>query len=137
MQAKAAEWKMDVTITQRRDGDNNLAHHRRAGDERPRQGLAVLPQAGRDRRSESLLRRRSRPRISSPAPATPAKTATKSCCPPARPKALWNKLLGCRRRPLRPRRPRHLRLEAGMNLYGRDMDETVSPLDAGLAGPSP
>ena len=26
-----------------------------------------------------------------------------------------------------------LRLEAGMNLYGNDMDETLSPLDAGLA----
>ena len=26
-----------------------------------------------------------------------------------------------------------LRLEAGMNLYGRDMDETVTPLEAGLA----
>lgn len=26
-----------------------------------------------------------------------------------------------------------LRIEAGMNLYGQDMDETVSPLDAGLA----
>ena len=26
-----------------------------------------------------------------------------------------------------------LRLEAGMNLYGKDMDETVSPLDAGMA----
>jgi aminomethyltransferase len=26
-----------------------------------------------------------------------------------------------------------LRLEAGMNLYGQDMDETVSPLAAGLA----
>jgi len=26
-----------------------------------------------------------------------------------------------------------LRLEAGMNLYGQDMDENVSPLDAGLA----
>ena len=26
-----------------------------------------------------------------------------------------------------------LRLEAGMNLYGQDMDEQVSPLDAGLA----
>jgi aminomethyltransferase len=26
-----------------------------------------------------------------------------------------------------------LRLEAGMNLYGQDMDESVSPLEAGLA----
>ena len=30
-----------------------------------------------------------------------------------------------------------LRLEAGMNLYGHDMDETVSPLEAGMASPSP
>ena len=28
---------------------------------------------------------------------------------------------------------RSLRLEAGMNLYGQDMDDNVSPLDAGLA----
>ncbi len=26
-----------------------------------------------------------------------------------------------------------LRLEAGLNLYGADMDETVSPLECGLA----
>ena len=26
-----------------------------------------------------------------------------------------------------------LRLEAGMNLYGQDMDESVSPLESGLA----
>src|SRR5690349_23265474 len=26
-----------------------------------------------------------------------------------------------------------LRLEAGMNLYGQDMDETVTPLESGLA----
>ena len=26
-----------------------------------------------------------------------------------------------------------LRLEAGMNLYGQDMDETVNPLESGLA----
>ena len=26
-----------------------------------------------------------------------------------------------------------LRLEAGMNLYGHDMDETINPLEAGLA----
>ena len=45
--------------------------------------------------------------------------------------------LGCprcrRRQTLRSRRPRYARLEAGMALYGNDMDEGVSPLDAGLA----
>ena len=37
---------------------------------------------------------------------------------------------GCRRQGLRPRRAR---LEAGMNLYGQDMDEAVNPLESGLA----
>ncbi len=40
MQAKAAEWKLDVTITQRRDGANALGIIAVQGPERPRQGLA-------------------------------------------------------------------------------------------------
>jgi aminomethyltransferase len=40
---------------------------------------------------------------------------------------------GRRRRPCGLGARDTLRLEAGMNLYGQDMDETVSPLDAGLA----
>ncbi len=46
---------------------------------------------------------------------------------------LWNALAaaGVRRCGLGARDT--LRLEAGMNLYGQDMDETVSPLESGLA----
>lgn len=53
--------------------------------------------------------------------------------PTAQAAAVWQQLeavgvrpcgLGCRDT---------LRLEAGMNLYGQDMDETISPLEAGLA----
>ena len=45
----------------------------------------------------------------------------------------WQKLLAAGVRPVGLGARDTLRLEAGMNLYGQDMDETVSPLDAGLS----
>jgi aminomethyltransferase len=45
----------------------------------------------------------------------------------------WNRLLSVGVRPAGLGARDTLRLEAGMNLYGQDMDETVSPLEAGLA----
>jgi aminomethyltransferase len=47
--------------------------------------------------------------------------------------ALWNDLKAAGVAPCGLGARDTLRLEAGMNLYGNDMDETVSPLDAGLA----
>ncbi|MDR5772890.1 glycine cleavage system aminomethyltransferase GcvT [Caballeronia sp. LP006] len=47
--------------------------------------------------------------------------------------ALWNALREAGVKPAGLGARDTLRLEAGMNLYGQDMDETVSPLDAGLA----
>jgi aminomethyltransferase len=47
--------------------------------------------------------------------------------------ALWNALLAAGVKPAGLGARDTLRLEAGMNLYGQDMDETVNPLDAGLA----
>ncbi|MFB1487491.1 MULTISPECIES: glycine cleavage system aminomethyltransferase GcvT [unclassified Thiocapsa] len=46
--------------------------------------------------------------------------------------ALWRALLAEDVRPCGLGARDTLRLEAGMNLYGQDMDETVGPLDAGL-----
>src|SRR5258706_1754005 len=45
----------------------------------------------------------------------------------------WNALAKAGVRPCGLGARDTLRLEAGMNLYGQDMDENVSPLDAGLA----
>ncbi|MFT5504538.1 MAG: aminomethyltransferase [Gammaproteobacteria bacterium] len=45
----------------------------------------------------------------------------------------WDKLLDAGVKPCGLGARDTLRLEAGMNLYGTDMDESVSPLDAGLA----
>ncbi len=45
----------------------------------------------------------------------------------------WQSLVAAGARPAGLGARDTLRLEAGMNLYGQDMDERVSPLDAGLA----
>jgi len=47
--------------------------------------------------------------------------------------ALWNALVAAGVKPAGLGARDTLRLEAGMNLYGQDMAETVNPLDAGLA----
>ena len=46
---------------------------------------------------------------------------------------LWNKLLGAGVKPAGLGARDTLRLEAGMNLYGQDMDERVTPWESGLA----
>ena len=46
---------------------------------------------------------------------------------------LWNKLLGAGVAPAGLGARDTLRLEAGMNLYGQDMDEDITPWEAGLA----
>ncbi|RZA19555.1 MAG: glycine cleavage system aminomethyltransferase GcvT [Lysobacteraceae bacterium] len=47
--------------------------------------------------------------------------------------AFWNALLGAGVKPAGLGARDTLRLEAGMNLYGQDMDDTVSPFEAALA----
>lgn len=46
--------------------------------------------------------------------------------------ALWNALIAAGVKPAGLGARDTLRLEAGMNLYGQDMDDSVNPLDAGL-----
>jgi aminomethyltransferase len=53
--------------------------------------------------------------------------------PATRVAAFWDALLGAGVTPCGLGARDTLRLEAGMNLYGQDMTEQVSPLDAGLA----
>ena len=53
--------------------------------------------------------------------------------PEAHAVAFWNALLAAGVKPAGLGARDTLRLEAGMNLYGQDMDETVTPYEAGLA----
>ena len=52
--------------------------------------------------------------------------------PEADAEAFWNALLAAGVKPAGLGARDTLRLEAGMNLYGQDMDETVSPYEAAL-----
>ena len=52
--------------------------------------------------------------------------------PAAQADAMWNALVAAGVKPAGLGARDTLRLEAGMNLYGQDMDQTVNPLDAGL-----
>ena len=53
--------------------------------------------------------------------------------PAARADAIWQQLIRAGVKPCGLGARDTLRLEAGMNLWGHEMDESVSPLDAGLA----
>jgi aminomethyltransferase len=53
--------------------------------------------------------------------------------PASQVEALWNALAAAGVKPAGLGARDTLRVEAGMNLYGQDMDDNVSPLDAGLA----
>jgi aminomethyltransferase len=53
--------------------------------------------------------------------------------PSDRAEGVWESLIAARVAPCGLGARDTLRLEAGMNLYGQDMDEETSPLDAGLA----
>ncbi|MEW5888417.1 MAG: glycine cleavage system aminomethyltransferase GcvT [Pseudomonadota bacterium] len=53
--------------------------------------------------------------------------------PASRATAAWNALAAAGVKPAGLGARDTLRLEAGMNLYGQDMDETTSPLESGLA----
>jgi aminomethyltransferase len=53
--------------------------------------------------------------------------------PVAEADAMWRKLAGLGVKPIGLGARDTLRLEAGMNLYGQDMDETTNPLESGLA----
>ena len=66
--------------------------------------------------------------------ATPARTASRSWSRPIRRRALWDRLLPDERaRPIGLGARDSLRLEAGLPLYGHDLDETISPVEASLA----
>ena len=131
LDAGAAPQGFDVAIDRRRrPGDD-----RRPGTRR-RAALAAPLLPGRLPRRrpgpQALLRRRRRATGSSAAPATPGRTASRSCSPPTEAPASGGPWSPPGSQPCGLGARDTLRLEAGMNLYGQDMDETVGPLESGL-----
>ncbi len=133
MLAKVAEWKLDVTITQRRDGANNLGIIAVQGPNARARVWEVLPQA---KAATEGLKPFFAAEVDQYFIASTGYTGEggyEIMLPAGEAEALWNALNKAGVAPCGLGARDTLRLEAGMNLYGQDMDETVSPLDAGLA----
>lgn len=132
MAARLAEWKLDVSLTQRREGDSAQAIIAVQGPEAKTKVWQVLPQI--QAATENLA-----PFFAADCGeyfvATTGYTGEDGfeiMLPAARAEILWNALKAVGVAPCGLGARDTLRLEAGMPLYGQEMDETVSPLDAGL-----
>lgn len=133
MQGKAAEWKMDVSITQRRDGNDPLGIIAVQGPNARTKVWKVLPQAKTATEGlKAFFAAEVGPYFIASTGYT-GEDGFEIMLPAGEAEAMWNKLHAAGVAPCGLGARDTLRLEAGMNLYGQDMDETVSPLDAGLA----
>ena len=133
MHAKAAEWKVDVSIAQRRTGESSLAIIAVQGPNARARVWDILPQA---KAAIADLKPFFAAEVGQYFIASTGYTGEDGyeiMLPTDEAEALWNKLKDAGVTPCGLGARDTLRLEAGMNLYGQDMDETVSPLDAGLA----
>jgi len=133
MQAKVAEWKLDVTITQRRDGANNLGIIAVQGPNARAKVWEVLPQAKAATEGLKAFFAAEVDQYFIASTGYTGEDGYEIMMPASEAEALWNALHKAGVAPCGLGARDTLRLEAGMNLYGQDMDETVSPLDAGLA----
>jgi aminomethyltransferase len=133
MAARQAAWGLDLRLTQRREGTDALAMLAIQGPNAKEKVWQILPEA--QVATENLP-----PffgvQLGDHFIATTGYTGESGfeiALPAAQAAAFWQALLAVGVPPCGLGARDTLRLEAGMNLYGQDMDETVSPLDAGLA----
>jgi aminomethyltransferase len=133
MAARLADWQLAATITPRREGADALAMIAVQGPNARQKVWQVLP----DSRSacESLkpfFAARSGDFFIARTGYT-GEDGYEITLPAGQASELWTRLAAAGVQPCGLGARDTLRLEAGMNLYGQDMDENVSPLDAGLA----
>jgi aminomethyltransferase len=133
MRARAAEWKLDVSMTQRRDGNNPLAIIAVQGPNARAKVWEVLPQTKAATEGLKAFFAAEVDQYFIASTGYTGEDGFEIILPAGEAEALWNKLYAAGVAPCGLGARDTLRLEAGMNLYGQDMDETVSPLDAGLA----
>jgi aminomethyltransferase len=127
-----------LTITQRRDGGNAMALIAVQGPNARAKAWQVLPTT--QAASESLkpfnaviVKDTAFGEVMVARTGYTGEDGFELAFPAAQAEALWNALAAAGIKPAGLGARDTLRLEAGMNLYGQDMDDTVNPLDAGLA----
>ena len=128
MMVRVAAWQLDVAVTPRRD----LAIIAVQGPNAKSKVWQVLPES---RAVTEALKPFYSASVGDTFIATTGytgETGFEITLPASQAENFWQKLLDVGVKPIGLGARDTLRLEAGMNLYGQDMDETVSPLDAGL-----
>ena len=133
MRAKAVEWQLDVTITPRREGDDALAIIAVQGPNARAKVWRALPQVRAATESLKSFFAAEVDRYFIASTGYTGEDGFEIMLPATEAQVIWQKLKDAGVAPCGLGARDTLRLEAGMNLYGQDMDETVSPLDAGLA----
>ena len=133
MQAKAAEWKMDVTITQRRDGANALGIIAVQGPNARARVWQVLPQAKAATEGLKAFFGAEVDQYFIASTGYTGEDGYEIMLPAGEAESLWNQLKAAGVAPCGLGARDTLRLEAGMNLYGQDMSEAISPLAANMA----
>jgi aminomethyltransferase len=127
------EWQLAASLRQRRDGAEALAMIAVQGPNARRKVWQVLPEC---RSACADLKPFFAATVGEYFIASTGYTGEDGyeiTLPADQAEHLWEALAAAGVRPCGLGARDTLRLEAGMNLYGQDMDETVSPLDAGLA----
>ena len=129
MAARLAEWNLEVVVLPRRD----LAMIAVQGPNAKAKVWQVLPET---RAASKTLKPFFGVTVGDVFVASTGYTGEDGfelTLPASKADELWQALFDAGVKPIGLGARDTLRLEAGMNLYGQDMDETVSPLDAGLA----
>jgi aminomethyltransferase len=127
------QWHANVTLTPRQFGDNALAMIAVQGPNAREKVGQVLPET---RVACATLKSFGSITVGDYFIATTGYTGEDGfeiSLPAQQAVAFWQALANAGVKPIGLGARDTLRLEAGMNLYGQDMDESVSPLDAGLA----
>jgi aminomethyltransferase len=133
MEARRAEWGMTLTITERRSANEPLAMIAVQGPNAKSRVFQVLPQTKAITESFGPFFGAQIEQYFVATTGYTGEDGFEIALPAGEAAALWNRLAAVGVKPCGLGARDTLRLEAGMNLYGQDMDETVSPLDAGLA----
>jgi aminomethyltransferase len=133
MAARQKDWGMNLTVTERRSNNQPLAMVAVQGPNAKAKVWQVLPQT---RAASEGLGPFFGVQVGEYFVATTGYTGEDGfeiALPVEQAEQFWDALIAAGVKPCGLGARDTLRLEAGMNLYGQDMDETVSPLDAGLA----
>ncbi len=133
MAARLGEWQLDVTLTPLRMGPKAVGMIAVQGPNAKAKVWEVLPEAKAATENLGPFFGAQVGQLFIATTGYTGEDGFEITVPAAKAEALWNALLEAGVKPCGLGARDTLRLEAGMNLYGQDMDESVSPLDAGLA----